>query len=78
MSANSDGDNFLGLSNVVRENSSNNGVIAYRSGDGSIHHGVDEYQVKVVFTRPAGKGTSYSPEVSALQIFTHKSPLNLV
>jgi len=78
LSANSDGDNFLGISNLVRENSGNNGVIAYRSGDGSVHHGVDEYQVKVVFTRPDGKGTAYSPEVHALSIFTHKSPLNLV
>lgn len=78
LSANSDGDNFLGASNLARENSGNNGVIAYRSGDGSLHHGIDEYQVKVVFTRPDGKGTAYSPEVSALNIFTHKSPLNLV
>ena len=78
LSANNDGDNFLGLSNVVRENSSNNGVISYRSGDGSVHHGVDEYQLKVVFTRPDGKGTAYSPEVHAISIFTHKSPLNLI
>lgn len=78
LSANSDGENFLGVSNFVRENSGNNGVIAYRSGDGSIHHGIDEYQLKVVFTRPDGKGTAYSPQVHALSIFAHKSPLNLV
>ena len=77
-SANTDGDNFLGLSNIIRENSGNNGVIAYRSGDGSVHHGVDEYQLKIVFTRPDGKGTSYSPEVSAVTVTAHKSPLNIV
>lgn len=77
-SANTDGDNFLGVSNIVRENSGNNGVIAYRSGDGSVHHGIDEYQLKIVFTRPDGKGTAYSPEVSAVTVTAHKSPINIV
>ena len=78
LSANTDGDNFLGISNILRENSSNNGVLAYRSGDGSVHHGVDEYQLKVVFTRPDGKGLSYSPQVSSLIVSGSKSPIATV
>lgn len=75
VSANTNGDNFLGLSNILREDSSNNGVIAYRSGDGSIHHGIDEYQLKIVFTRPEGKGVNYSPQISNLQVSGSKSPI---
>jgi hypothetical protein len=76
--ANTDGENFLGLSdNALRENSSNNGVISYRSGDGSVHHGVDEYQLKVVFTRPDVRGTAHSPEISSLVVTSHKVPLSI-
>jgi len=78
VAANTDGENFLGVSdNALRENSSNNGVISYRSGDGSVHHGVDEYQLKVVFTRPDIRGTAHSPEISSLIITSHKVPLSI-
>jgi hypothetical protein len=75
ISANTNGDNFLGTSNLLRENTSNNGVISYRSGDGSIHHGIDEYQIKVVYTKPETRGTSYSPEIDNLAVEAHKAPL---
>lgn len=78
IAANTDGENFLGVSdNVLRENSSNNGVVAYRSGDGSVHHGVDEYQLKIVFTRPDIRGTAYSPEIDSLVVTSHKVPLSI-
>jgi len=78
IAANTDGENFLGTSdNLLRENTSNNGVVAYRSGDGSVNHGVDEYQVKVVFTRPDIRGTAYSPEIDSLVVTTHKVPLSI-
>ena len=76
--ANTNGDNFLGIPNILRENSSNNGVIAYRSGDGSIHHGIDEYQLKIVFTRPDGRGITYSPQIDLLQVSGSKAPIEIV
>ncbi len=77
ISANTDGDNFLGTDNVLRENTANNGVLSYRSGDGSIHHGVDQAQIKVVFTRPDGLGTSYTPEIDFISITSHRAPISI-
>lgn len=77
ISANTDGDNFLGVSNTFRENTANNGVISYRSGDGSIHHGVDQAQLKIVYTRPDGKGTSHTPSISFVSVTSHRAPLTI-
>lgn len=77
ISANTDGDNFLGVSNTYRENTANNGVISYRSGDGSIHHGVDQAQLKIVYTRPDGKGTAHSPSISFVSVTSHRAPLTI-
>jgi len=75
IAANTNGDNFLAGANNLRENTSNNGVIAYRSGDGSIQHGIDEYQLKVVYTKPENRGTAYSPEIYSIVGTAHKAPL---
>ena len=72
-----DGDNFLGTDNVLRENTANNGVLSYRSGDGSVHHGVDQAQIKVVFTRPDGLGTAYTPEIDFISITSHRAPISI-
>lgn len=77
ISANTDGDNFLGTDNVLRENTANNGVLSYRSGDGSVHHGVDQAQIKVVFTRPDGLGTAYTPEIDFISITSHRAPISI-
>jgi len=77
LSANTNGDNFLGSANILRENSANNGVLSYRSGDGSVHHGVDQAQLKVVFTRPDGLGTSYTPEIDFISVTSHRAPISI-
>ena len=75
-SANTNGEGFLSNNdNLLRENSANNGVLAYRSSDGSIYHTINEYQVKLVFTRPENSGTAYTPEVRRIIVVPHKAPV---
>jgi hypothetical protein len=60
-SSNTDGQGFLVTANShARLNSSNNEVVAYRSGDGSIHHTYKTFAIKIVLT---STGTNIVPLV---------------
>jgi len=59
--ANTDGQGFLTTANShARLNTSNNNVIAYRAGDGSIHHTYKTFAIKIVMT---SSGTNIVPLV---------------
>jgi hypothetical protein len=61
-SANTNGQNFLVAANShAYLNSGNNGVIAYRSDDGSIYHTYKTFAIKIVMT--SSSGTSIIPLV---------------
>lgn len=76
--ANTSGEQFLSQTNLLRMNSSNTNVLAYRSSDGSVHHGIDDFQVKIVFTKPENSGTSYAPEIFDLDCIGHKTAIEIV
>ena len=60
-SANTDGQNFLGSANShARLNTSNNEVVTYRAGDGSIHATYKTFALKIVMT---STGTNIVPLV---------------
>jgi len=65
-SANTDGDNFLGSNddNQAKLNTANNGVISYRSSDGSVYHGYKTFAIKIVMT---ASGTNLVPLVDDLR-----------
>lgn len=59
--ANTDGQGFLTTANShARLNTSNNEVVAYRAGDGSIHHTYKTFAIKIVMT---STGTNIVPLV---------------
>lgn len=76
--ANTPSEQFLSSNNVLRMNSANNMVLAYRSSDGSIHHGIDDFQIKIVFTKPENAGTAYAPEIFDLDCISHKTAIEIV
>lgn len=76
--ANTSGEQFLSSDNVLRMNSANSNVLAYKSSDGSIHHGIDDFQVKVIFTKPENGGTEYAPEIYDLDCIGHKTAIEIV
>lgn len=65
-SANSNGDNFLGSNddNQAKLSTSNNGVVAYRSSDGSIYHTFKTFAIKIVLT---SSGTNIVPLVNDMR-----------
>jgi hypothetical protein len=76
--ANTSGEQFLSQTNLLRMNSANSNVLSYRSSDGSVHHGIDDFQVKIVFTKPETSGTSYAPEIFDLDCIGHKTAIEIV
>lgn len=75
--SNTSGEQFLSQTNLLRMNTANNDTLAYRSSDGSIYHGVDTVQLKVVFTKPDNSGTAYAPELSDLTIIGHENIIEI-
>ena len=61
--------------NVLKELKASPRSIKYRSGDNTIHSGIDHMQFKIVSTRPDGFGRDYTPEVSSLTAITQKVPI---
>ena len=64
--ANTDGQNFLGSANShARLNSSNNEVVTYRAGDGSIHATYKTFAIKIVMT---SDGSNIVPLVRDMRV----------
>ena len=64
-SANTNGQGFLTTANShARLNSSNNDVVAYRAGDGSVHHTYKTFAIKIVMT---STGTNVVPLVKDMR-----------
>lgn len=64
-SANTNGQGFLTTANShARLNSANSGVVAYRSGDGSVHHTYNTFAIKIVLT---SSGTNIVPLVKDMR-----------
>jgi len=83
--ANVAGDHFLeatagqlgttGANNLRMDNTDN--IIKYQSSDGSIYQGINEFQLKILFTKPDNSGTAYAPEITDLTAITHDKPIEI-
>jgi hypothetical protein len=83
--ANVAGDHFLqatagqlgttGVNNLRMDNTDN--IIKYQSSDGSIYEGINEFQLKLLFTKPDNSGTAYAPEISDLTAIAHDKPIEI-
>ena len=82
--ANVAGDEFLectvvgqlgvtGMNNVRMDNTDN--IVKYQNITGAKYDGLNEFQIKLVFTKPENSGTAYAPEISDLTAITHDKPL---
>ena len=68
-SANTDGQGFLVSSNShARLNSSNNNVVAYKAGDGSIHHTYKTFAIKIVMTSTGSEITPIVRDMRAIAL----------
>lgn len=83
--ANVAGDHFLqatagqlgvtGVNNLRMDNTDN--IVKYQSSDGSVYQGFNEFQIKLLFTKPDNSGTAYAPEISDLVAITHDKPIQI-
>ena len=83
--ANVAGDSFLeapsgqlgatGVNNLRMDNTDR--IIKYQSSDGSIYEGINDFQIKLVFTKPDNSGTAYAPEITDLIAISHDKPLEI-
>jgi hypothetical protein len=68
-SANTDGQGFLVTSNShARLNSSDNNVVAYKAGDGSIHHTYKTFAIKIVMTSTGSEITPIVRDMRAIAL----------